>query len=342
MTEYSQEKVDGILGKVRALIANAEDPATPEEARDAYRQRAEALMFKYRIDEATMVASGQFGDTVNPVLRVIALGNLSSEYSGRYRTIGGVVLRHVGARGHVRYDNGTMQLNAVGYESDIRYMELLLTASLVEFGKRLEPKHDPGLSEEENAWRMRSAGMERKRIARILFGDWKSENEMKAKNRKVTRLIRLYAAQNGEDADAILGRGNNMATYRDSYADGFVLQLNRRLTRMRQAHGQEGAALVLADRQERIDEAYYGHFPNMRPSSTPAEEWKDPRGDCQKCKKAKSGYCRDHSWLRPKATRGRSFNHSAYNAGERAANMVDLGGNSTGTGRAAASNYKEI
>lgn len=330
-------RLDEILKKVRALVALADHENTPPHEAELARQRADALMLKYRIDEATQVASGMFGDGeggLKPVWRTVALYGYGNEFETYYRMISGAITQHVGVRGVTSYDDGTVVLNAVGYESDLRYMDLLLTSALLEFGKRLEPREDPSKSFDENCYTMRHAGMERKRIAKILLGDWDTENEMKAKNRKVSAAVKRECAKRGEDPNVLLGRGNNMKTYRESYADGFVSTLHLRLWRMRQAQGEEGSSLVLADRSERVDEALYERYPHMRPRPT------KPR-DCAKCRAAKSGYCRDHKPVYGRVKQ-RSINMAARERGSTAAAMIDLGAQSTGTRKASAPTRKEI
>lgn len=313
---------DKILERVRKLLALAEHPNTPPHEADLSRNRAEALMFQHRIEEATMVANGLFKgeNSVTPAWRVLGLNNTDSEFGSAYRMIGGAVVHHVGAKAVIDYnmDTRTVVMNACGYESDLRYLEILLTSCVLEFSKRLEPKHDPNLSDQENAYLMRSAGMERKRIAKILFGDWSSENEMKAKNRKVSNLIKKECEKLGEDASLLLGRGNNMKTYRDSYADGFVQTINQRLWRMRMAAGEDNGALVLADRAEKVQESFYERYPQYRPQPV------NPNAKPMKFRAAKP--------------RQKTVNGRAYDRGSVAALNVDLGPNATGKGRMSGGN----
>ena len=316
MTQTSvDDKFEKILRQVRGLLANAEHPNTPPEMADSYRAKAEALMLKYRIEEATMVQQGiGTGAPLTPVWLRLSLNDITSEYGIYYRQIGGAVIHHVGAKAVIDYDykSGSAILEACGFSTDLRYADLLLTSCLLEFGKRLEPKPDPNATDEENAWNLRAAGWERKRIARELFGDWTTENEMKAKNRKVTNLIKKHGAAIGEDASALLGRGNNMVTFRESYAAGFVNTINSRLWRMReQATAETGGALVPVSRKEAVEEAFYGKYPQYRPKPF------DPNAPAPKAVKI------------PKQ-REKSINMRAYDRGRTAAYSVDLGPNGSG------------
>jgi hypothetical protein len=338
VSEFTPEKQDAILAKVRKLLERADHPNTPPGEADSAREMAESLMLKYRISEAVAVSSGE-APSIVPQWREVRLFTTDSEFSAFYFNLVGAVAAHIGARHVTKWtqdEDGKAwaTLNWVGYATDLSYGDMLLTAAMLEFSKRLEPKYNPGLSDEENAWMLRNAGWERKRIAKVMFGDWTTENEMKAKNRKVTNLIKKHAEKIGEDADHLLGRGVNVKLYRESYAQGFVNTFSSRLFRMRTAAGEEGSGtLVLVSRKENVDEAFYTKFPQYRPKPEDLRPYEDPTKTCEKCKKAKSGYCRDHGYLRPTKGRVRYANMAGYNRGGAAAASVDLGPGAAGRGR---------
>jgi hypothetical protein len=334
------ENFDKVLDQIRKLLALADHPNTPPHEADLARARAEAKMLQYRIEEATLVSKGIHGNSnggLTPVWRTLTIANSSSEFADYYRSIAASCLTHVGGIGVTKWENGYIILDACGYLTDLTYLDVLMTACLLEFGKRLEPKFDPSISIEENIYNMRSAGMERKRIARIVFGEWETENEMKAKNRKVTRIFKEESLRRGENPDDVLGRGNNMQTFRRSYADGFKDQINMRLWRMRTSVGEDSKALVLADRKEKVREAFYEKYPQYRPQKqTESPLSSEP---CPKCAKAKSGYCRAH---KPLKFKDEPVSHAGRSRGKQAALMVDLGPNATGAHRTGSSTRKEI
>ena len=310
------EDLGKVMDRIRKLLALADHPNTPPHEADNARQRADAMMFQYRIEEATAVAGGLYGDDehgMKPIWRVLHLSGISTEFFQSYRSIGNVIVNHVGAQVVFTFEQGESVMDACGYKSDLMYADVLLTSCLLEFGKRLEPKYDANLSDAENIYILRSAGMERRRISALVFGPWETENEMKAKNRKVTKIFKAEAERRGEDPSALLGRGNSVKTYRSSYADGFVSQLHQRLYRMRSAHGQESGAIVLADRSERVKEAFYEKYPQYRPAEV------DPNAPAPK--------------IRYRKFKPRPHNPDAFNRGGVAALNVDLGRNPTGTGR---------
>ena len=328
--------LDSILRKVQALLAKAESSEFSEEA-EALRQKADTLMFKYRIDE-TMAASAAVGqvrtDQPKPVWRTIFVSRLSSEFASTYRYMAAVALGHVDARSASSYvsnpddnDQTWLTMKAVGYESDLRYAELIYTSMHLAFASKMEPAVNPEKSDAENAYNMRSAGMEGRRIAALLWGDDSKPNRVKAR-----RLFAQHAASIGEDPSVLLGRGNSVSAYRESYASGFETEMSARLYRMRISHGDSGE-MVLASRKDAVTEAFYAEYPNRRPGPT-AQPGRSigGRDTCDKCKKAKSGYCRDHQHLKPSQARYVERNYSAAGAarGRVAARSVDLGASKGG------------
>ena len=331
MTTQPTGSLDKILATIAALLARADHPNTPIPEAELSRMRAEKLMLKYRIAEATAVESGEV--VLKPVWRKVFVCTYDSEFRDHYYSLAVAIVRHVGGRQRsvVEYSDSigssAYSLNIVGYDSDLRYMELINSACMLAFSTRLEPKFHPEESLASNAYRMRLAGMERNRIAKILLGTWETTNEMKQKTRKVTALIKEGAALEGADASEVLGRGNSVKTYRSSYADGFYSEFLNRLARMRIQDGLEATTLVLSNRKGNVDEAFYERFPNMRPAKDVAGEIGGAQaGKCARCQKAKSGYCKTHSYLRPRYSNARPFNGKAAEQGREAARAVNLGG----------------
>lgn len=350
---FSEETLEKKMQTIRGLISRADHPSTPPGEAQSCREKADALMFKYRIEEATLVQqqSGLVGNSENglvPVWRMMTVSSMTSEFAMSYRNIANAVARHCSLRGMFTYSEGDCVLKACGYTSDLMYAEVLLTSAMLEFGRLLEPKVDPNLTPQQNALIMRQAGMERKRIALLLLGKWDTENEMKAKNRMITKWVKAEAARQGFNAEEILGRGNDMKVYRESYAAGFVSTLQSRLWGMRHMQGVESGAIVLADRSERVNRKFYEEYPHLDPEYIKKQQEENPyvaeNADCARCQNAKSGYCREHSYLRPlkgRASYGRS-NFAAYDRGSDAARRIDLGRNSQGTHKAGTSDRKEI
>lgn len=295
-------------------------------------------MYKYRIDEAMAVPNTAAGAELKPEWRSWTVCNAYSEFSMHYRRICSYVMDHVGIRGVYKQAQRVMDdidgqgavthdyyVEAVGYESELRMAETLYTACMLAFQTKLEPKYDSSLSQQENAYIMRSAGMEGWRIAEALFG--RTDKHLRP---KVRQMFKDEAIKRGEDPAILLGKGNSVKAFREDFALGFVYSIDERLRQMRLARADADAgALVLASRNEAVNEAFYAVYPQYRPSDAPIRSttgYVDPRKGCAKCAKAKSGYCRDHGYLKPRAVRsGRDTNWQAYDRGHAAAKEADLG-----------------
>lgn len=333
MTEVSQSKLDAVLRKVQGLMAHADDPANTPEAQETFRNKAEALMFQYRIEETTL-ASAQVGQQASggvvPVWRTIFVSRSTNEYRRTYLYMAANAVHHVDGKFESDWaknpaDEGRvwLVLHAVGYESDLRYAELLFTVMQMGFAGKMEPRVDPAKTDAENAYVLRSAGMEGRRIAALLWGDDSKPNRVKAR-----KLFAQHAAALGEDPSVLLGRGNNVNVFRESYADAFENEMSQRLYLMRISHGDSGE-MVLASRKTNVAEAFYTRYPHKRPGR-PAAPGRSigGRDTCQKCQAAKSGYCREHAHLKPSTARyvERAYSHAGAARGRQAARSVDLSG----------------
>jgi len=326
MNTTDSANLDKILQRVQNLLAKADDPAATKPEADAFRAKAEALMIQYRIEEVTAKpdAAGAL-----PVWKEIILCDADTEFLQSYRYLWADVMAHFGCRsvsgtawrtdadGNERF---ALYAKAVGYESDLRFAEALFLSAALAFGDRLEPKYDPNQTDQVNAYRMRMAGMEGHRIAQAIYG-----RDDKNLRPKVRAMFKKEAELRGEDPSALLGKGVNVKQWRKDYATGFETEFYHRLARMRMSRGSNEDGIVLVGRKEAIDEAFYTEYPQYRPAPVGTKSLPG-QGDCAKCAKAKSGYCREHSYLRPRASRsGARTNYAARAAGATAAKAVDLG-----------------
>lgn len=336
-----------MLGKIRAILDAAEGQEFSArkylEAGDTehhaefmngarvQREMAERLMKAYRLEQEDIIA--QDPTSVEPeYLQVDLLTgvNVNSPYMQQYVNLFGAVSWHTDIRVHYAFDYSSgykLVAHVVGYEVDIRYAEMLFTNARLVFSDKLEPTVQPHLTDQENVYRLRSAGIERVRIADMVFG-----NRDKTTLSRVGRMYKAECAKRGEKP-ALEGRGVTGKAYREQYAQGFVHTFSRRLRAARDATGEGGGALVLHGRQERVDEAFYTRFPQYRP--TPSL----PAGECADCKKTKhqSGKCKLH---RPRPVTQKDI--AAYNryhsaaaergrqAGADAARHVDIAPGRTG------------
>jgi hypothetical protein len=323
-------ELDDILRKVSALLAQANHPNTGPQEAEAFRQKAEAMMLKYRIDESNLTAEAKMAQSITVQWRTIVVCQADSEFRQNYIRLMMDCVRHFDCRTDwvrtVRreetatyYTVSDMDcvLTVCGYESDLRFIEALFTSAALAFSQRLEPKYDASLSDQMNAYLMRSAGMEGHRIAMAIYG-----RDDKSLRPKVRKMFALEAEARGEDPKVLLGRGSNMKVFRESYAQGFCDEFSVRLYRVKQ--GNDGG-LVLASRKEAIDEAFYERYPERRPKPVERQIGEANPHTCAKCQKAASGYCRDHAWMKPRKHRVRYGNTAGFARGADAARTVNLG-----------------
>lgn len=324
---------DKKMATIQALLDRADHPNTPPAEADSCRAKAEEMMVKYRIEEemlrTTKLASGT---AETPIVSEMVVCGYQNTWRDHYYSLAYYVAQHVGVRVVADYkrvmneeavEEYSIILQMVGFETDIRYAEMLYTGIRLTFSSLLEPKRNPQESDADNVYRLRSSGMERNRIAAVMWGQATHAN-----NAKVTKLYAQACEARGEDPK-VAGRQVNAKTFRESYADSFVSRINTRLYELKSwVAGQESGALVLRGRKEAVDEAFYERFPSMRPK--PRIEGQDYSG-CKKCAKAKSGRCRDHSY--GPAPKARPFSPLGASAGRQAANAADLSGGRTPTRR---------
>jgi hypothetical protein len=332
------DNLDNVIRKVQALTALADDPRTPPHEAASARAKADAMMFKYKIESLTTPEQpGILRPT--PQWKTIWVCRSSSMWRNHYSGLTRFVLdkaqcRYVGKVVENSEDEGHrwQVYEAVGYESDLRYAEVLVASAVSAFGRHLEPQYDPTETPAANALRLRRGGMERRRISLVLFGAWETENEMKAKNRKVTKLIQQEADRIGEPnlKKELLGRSTSISTYRQSYGDSFYWTLQTRLYSKKIEDGLEGSGLVLASAADAVDEMLYERYPHLRPVAVIDGTSSKTQDKCPKCEKTKSGYCAEHRWMKPRAYRETAYSTAGARAGASAARSVDLGSSGTG------------
>lgn len=321
----SDARLNDMMRKVNALMDRADHPNTPPAEAALCRQRAEAIRKKYQLDEEqerqTRLASGT---ALKPTLETIDLCDYGSQFRTEYWSLAYWLADHIEVRianDHRKTAEGHYVFtgHVVGFESDIRVFAMLYSGLRNHFGEKVEPTVDPNLSDEDNVYRLRSAGIVRDRIAEMMgwVGD---DGDHRAGAMKATALYKKACAARNEDPK-VVGKSTNAKTYRECYAEAYVQTIYERLRDMRLSSGESGA-LLLAGRKAAVDEEFYTRFPGRRPKPMSTEVAEA----CKKCAKAKSGRCREHS-LGP-MPKARPFSPLGNQQGTSAAHSADLGGQS--------------
>jgi hypothetical protein len=263
MPTVKTDVLDKMMERIRNMLARADHPTTPKPEADTARAQAEKLMRKYRIAEEELIASGDaVVNGLNVLFREMPVYNVGSKYSDVYRSLVSYAITHTGCQGVFTGSSmdGERLITIVGYEADIRYAEALYTNARLLFADRMEPKVDPNLSDMENVYRLRSAGLERRIVAEHM--GWVKGGA------KVTRLYKQACEARGEEP-ILTGQGTMVDDYIVGYCDGFKNEFWSNLYHARIAVDAEvqNGGMVLHGREERIKEACYQRWPELRPST---------------------------------------------------------------------------
>jgi hypothetical protein len=280
---------------IAALLARANHPNTPAAEADQARAMAETWMRKYRIAESEALAEDPTSAT--PEMVQIRLTVHSTDLSHHLISVAQACAEHAEVRIKMKWDyEGTgyaLVVTVVGYEGDLRYFELLWTNAHLMFSTRITPVWSADRSVEENIFYMRQAGIKRREIA--FAAGWDGDNA--ASRSRVQRVYLKAARDRGETANAT-GLGFDSKNYRQAYAEQFVLTLKREMRRAREA-ASSGVPAVFG-RAEAVEKAFYDFCPEMKPSTEVAEPYVAPNANCDRCKRAASGFCREHNYLKPR------------------------------------------
>ncbi|MEU2086739.1 DUF2786 domain-containing protein [Streptomyces albus] len=141
---------DPKLSKIRALLANAEDPAVTPEAADNYRARAYDLMAKYGIEQAQLAEEQPARDQVTD--KEINIDNPWA--MERMRLLGQIAsaLRCTLVQSRRPDGKPGRWVHIFGYESDLHRVEILYTSLLLQMTKELNAAPvPPGVG--VRAWR---------------------------------------------------------------------------------------------------------------------------------------------------------------------------------------------
>jgi hypothetical protein len=261
--------LNAIMRRITGLLAKAESSEFPEEAK-SLRAKAEELLAKYRLEEEELIAeSGE----ILPIFREIPVTRTGAEFQNQHYWLFQFIAKHCGVRFNADWKSLDGKYGyvagCVGYDVDIRLLELIFSSALLVFAQCLEPEIDPRQSDAENVYRLRSAGIPRNRIANLLWGASMGSDGAPAHG-KVGRLYKEECERRGVNA-AVSGRAVNAKTYRAAYADHFTYAFDRRLTEARDAANAAVGALVPVGRAERVEEAFYTRYPNLRPKPATAQ-----------------------------------------------------------------------
>jgi hypothetical protein len=336
--------IDKMMNRIAGLLAKAESTEFPEEAK-SLRAKAEELMRTYRIAEEQLIRESVSSGA--PIWRDVPIASYESAWETSMSMMFWNIADHCGIKGvaeYVKIDGAWSYVaRVVGYEIDIRLAEMIFNSARLAFFAKLEPEFDPKASEVDNVYRLRGSGMDRQTVALKVFGQ-----KGHAEGIKVGKIYREECERRGE-IDAVSGRGFNANLYRTAYADSFRQTIRTRLRNAADAADASTGALVLPEREARVNEALYTRYPKLRPETPEerAERKAKEAAAAAACpaKEEKAVDRRRKAWTVADEAAWRRRNspraQAAREAGASAARSVDLTRQAPGTNRAEAAPERE-
>lgn len=251
---------DKMIQRVRSLLERAGHAETPEEERAACLAKADELMHKYRIERAML--NFDHRDQAKEIISKKIPNEYSNEYSSILNSIYFSILRHAGAQVKMGYD----QLIAVGYEEDIQFGMLLYTDVHREFVSRMFPAWDGWRSFEENVQRIKDSGRSWMDIVKMAPERYNLNANSGSRLRSAYK--REYAKQGWEMPKQ---QTRTPEKFRDSFASSFEDRILNRLRHYQKTNDgvdvNDKVSLAVRTDQERIREAFYDLYPEMRPAT---------------------------------------------------------------------------
>lgn len=270
---------DKILTKVRGLIAKAESlsqSGDPDQAReaDACRKMADAMMLKYAIDAATLRNSQPADVRAKPTKIKVGVCEVGSPYERWFMLLVQTVAEHCRCMVLVGMANQTnpdliaafrshgykVTATVYGWESDLRYFEILYTSVLLHMSGGIDPRPDFSLTDGENAFRLHNSGFNWGEIARMYYGrhehGWDGSKVLKGEyypGKYWKREYDKYIRKNSLERVSLPPKFTESArlNYRLNFARSYATTITKRLWMDREAR-DTGAALVLASSMEEI------------------------------------------------------------------------------------------
>lgn len=257
------------LDLVRKLVAKAESTDSPHEA-EALQAQADKLMEKYAIEEWQLAQSAP--KSFKPTRIKVDIGKGNSEFLADTATLCNVVANFCNCSSVWMEGSGWGEREeycyVYGYESDLRYFELLFTTLYLHMVGAIFPAPDLTKSIGENAYDMRNAGLNWIEIAKA-YG-WRevprwdgepknvyvNDNDQDLKrvgwSQAVGQYERAYRkVVKGKGEQIVRIPPNGARTYRMNAASGYLSRINQRLRMVKSQRGT-GTELMLRDKTQNI------------------------------------------------------------------------------------------
>jgi hypothetical protein len=266
------------LGKVRALIERAEHPSTPKAEADLCRARADKIMEDYAINEWQLANATGIG--TKPERIKIDIGRPDSMFLSETASLVNIIATFTRCRSMWMKGSGWGSKEeycwVYGYESDLRYFEMLFTTIYLHMSGAIFPAPHPEKSVGVNAYEMHNAGLNWYDIAQAYGWTETDRAEGEPQHMYLNKgtgeraswaktIGRIKAAYNKE----VKARGeqpfrippNGSENFRRNAAAGYLVRIRQRLDEQLNRRGT-GAELVLKDRSQNIADMIADEHPD--------------------------------------------------------------------------------
>lgn len=242
MEELREKK----LNQVRKILDKAADPATTPAEAAALREKADDLMLAYTISwwEAEQRVDKEIRQ--KPEWRYIDICGHNNPLKTQLIDLMSEVVVHCRCRGlytGMYNQKASSKVHAVGFPSDLDYVEILFVSLNVQLAQELEPKPSPINSYVENLVMLKEAGLKWARVHELLHPE--DVNPVtKGQGVKFTKLYTEYCQQHDRKR-----MYTSPQQYQRNYAEGFVSEVNQRMFQIRQhqkSSGLSGGKMELA------------------------------------------------------------------------------------------------
>jgi hypothetical protein len=292
-TQIPEAVSDKLLERIRSMIQLAEDPRTPPHEADNARQMADALMFKYAVDQAKLDSTKPEAERMKPIRVKMDLVPADNPLRVPFSRLAHIVALHCRCKCIylTGWGNSMERVEVFGFEPDVRYFELLFTTLFLHMNGVFFPRPDAGLSKSENIITLRGFGMNWLDMARV-YGWSKLPYKTDGKEmwrHQLTREEKTNFQLGGEFKKAyhqackelgiepkVISSAQSRKVQGDNYklnaADGYVDQIHYRL-RASEKDRQPGAALVLKSRMDEIENMFNEAYPETHKTKGPKTNW---------------------------------------------------------------------
>jgi hypothetical protein len=279
------------IEKVAALLAKAESTESEHEAQ-AYRETAERMMTKYRIDQALLAQTREaksIDDLEDPIVRSFQFADRGSIMLNELYSILWHVAEHNGVMVHGFWSG---DVTMVGYETDLDYTELMYNTLKLQLLQRVDPKPDWNKPYDMVVYELHEAGITWENIAHMMeiarksapgssvaigwpetpwdkgveahyegYGadsEYIPERKARKDGGRLIRAYKRHCTAIGVEPHAVM----QSKVFRKSFAQGFTVKISVRLMDLRQHSSNEiksagdGAALALRGREDMVKQAF--------------------------------------------------------------------------------------